>query len=171
MTFKSTQGDNGQKKSYSTNPPKKEIRTFELRASEDNFAEMRIKESTLKGWIQNGISPEAVSFADHFGKFLKAGMTTSQIRNVFGELRRIQMNGFTGKERTSFLLLKPKLAYTVKRFKAKERDPLFKFYDLFSIGFEAVNSTGEDRRADAFENFMQLMEAVLAYHRFHGGKE
>lgn len=170
MTYNTRHGQHGQQRPYRPTD-QGERKSFELKSSDDDFAGMKIKESTLREWIQNGISPATVSFADHFGKFLKAGMTTSQIRNVFGELRRIQMNGFVGKERTSFLLLKPKLAYTVKRFKAEKNDPLYKFYDLFSIGFDAVNSTGEDKRSDSFENFMQLMEAVLAYHKFHGGKE
>jgi CRISPR-associated protein Csm2 len=47
-------------------------------------------------WIKNGFSDETIEFASGFGEELTKGgermkLTTSQIRNVFGEIKRIQM--------------------------------------------------------------------------------
>lgn len=95
------------------------------------------------------------------------GLTTSQIRNVFGEMRRIQMKGYE-EEKTSFLLLKPKLAYAVKRHKKKG---IQLFYEVFSIAYDAVDTNNNNLGKIHFNNFMNLMEAIIAYHKYHGGKE
>ncbi len=116
----------------------------------------------IQNWINSGISKDTVTFADGFGKFIaNNGLTTSQIRTAFGEMRRIQINGYEGLK-TDFILLKPKLAYAVKRH---NKPGLTKFFDFFSIGYEVVDSEIQ------FKNFMQLMEAVLAYHKYYDGKE
>ena len=127
------------------------------------------QKNQVRQWVRNGISKDTVTFANTFGQNIAQSMTNSQIRNVFGEMRRIQMNGFLGKEKTAFILLKPKLAYTVKRF--KEPYGLKEFFTLFSEGYDAVDTTNEDNGKKHFENFMHLMEAILAYHKYHGGKE
>ena len=95
-------------------------------------------------------------------------LTTSQIRIVFGEMRRIQMNGFSKDSQTDFLLLKPKLAYAVKRH---DKRGLTAFYKLFVEAYEAVDTINDENGKKHFENLMNLMEAVLAYHKYHGGKE
>lgn len=153
--------------------------TFNLNAGSDNFKQKQVDLKTLRSWFSIGITPQTVEFADEFGNFLangvgkfQSGMTTSQIRNIFGELRRIQMNGYKDKEKTSFMLLKPKLAYVVKRNNAKNTHPLYKFFELFSVGFDVITKAENEQDGERkFENLMQLMEAVLAYHKFHGGKE
>jgi len=96
-----------------------------------------------------------------------ACLTTSQIRNVFGELRRIQLNGYV-KEKTTFLLIKPKLAYAVKRHKKKGLDM---FYKLFCDAYDAIDFSDDNKGEIHFKNLMNLMEAVLAYHKYHGGRE
>ena len=87
-------------------------------------------------------------------------LTNSQIRNVYGEIKRIQMNGFE-QSKASFYLLSPKVAYTYGRNK---NDGLELFKKIFD---EAVKHVGDDR---TYQNFCALMEAILAYHKFHGGK-
>ena len=112
-------------------------------------------------WITNGITKEAIKFCDDFGVFLyKNKLSSSQIRNVYGELKRIQMKGFEN-EKTSFILLKPKMAYAVVRDGKKGLNALG---EVFDKAFDAVNSEIE------FNNLMDFMEAVLAYHKAHGGK-
>jgi CRISPR-associated protein Csm2 len=96
-------------------------------------------------------------------------LTTSQIRIAFGELRRIQMNEFSKPDSiSSFLMLKPKLAYAVKRH---DKAGLKIFYELFTMAYDAVDTTDTSNRANHFKNMIQLIEAVLAYHKYHGGKE
>jgi len=122
--------------------------------------------SNIKQWIEQAIDKDTISFAEGMGKILKDdGLTTSQIRNVFGEMRKIQMNGFE-KEKSNFLLLKAKLAYATKRQQAKGMD---KFYELFCEAYNSVDTTSEKGTAQ-FDKLLQVMEAVLAYHKFHGGQ-
>lgn len=121
----------------------------------------------IQNWITNGISKETIIYADGMGKKLKEeGLTTSQIRNVFGEMRKIQMNGFEG-EKASFLLLRPKLAYAVKRQNAKGMEA---FYDLFCVAYDAVDTDNAQAASKQFDQLLQIMEAVLAYHKYHGGQ-
>lgn len=124
-------------------------------------------ESDIKNWVENGINKDTIVYADGMGKILKdQGLTTSQIRNVFGEMRKIQMNGFV-EEKANFLLLRPKLAYAAKRQNAKGMD---EFYNLFCIAYDAVDTTDDKKAPKQFDQLLQVMEAVLAYHKFHGGQ-
>lgn len=121
----------------------------------------------IQKWVRSGISKETVSYAEDMGRQLaKEGLTTSQIRNVFGEMRKIQMNGFNG-EKASFLLLRPKLAYAAKRQNAKGMDS---FYNLFCTAYDAVDTNSEQEAPKQFDQLLQVMEAVLAYHKFYGGQ-
>jgi CRISPR-associated protein Csm2 len=129
--------------------------------------DLKAKKTTIEAWIKNGIDKSTIDFSNQFARFIANDLTTSQIRTVFGEMRRIQMNNYI-KEKTSFLLLKPKLAYAVKRHKSKG---LSKFYDLFSIAYDAVNTSDDKEGEPHFANMMNLLESILAYHKFHGGKE
>jgi CRISPR-associated protein Csm2 len=117
-------------------------------------------------WITKGIDKSCIEFTDEFGRFLKNNeLTTSQIRNVFGELKRIQMKGFKN-EKTAFLLLKPKMAYAVARDGKKGLQQLTK---VFNKAYSLVD-TESDAGAKHFENLMDLMESILAYHKAYGGK-
>lgn len=112
-------------------------------------------------WITKGFEKETVRYTDDFGKFLCVqGLTTSQIRNVYGELKRIQMKGFDD-EKTSFYLLKPKMAYSVARNNNKGQKQLGA---VFNKAFDCIENK------DHFKNLMDFMEAILAYHKSHGGK-
>lgn len=113
-------------------------------------------------WISIQINKAAVDFAEEVGKYLAENkLTTSQIRNVFGELKRIQMKGFEA-EKTAFLLLKPKMAYAAKR---NQNDGINTFKELFNLGHNSVVNE------PTFINFISFIEAVLAYHKAFGGKE
>lgn len=127
------------------------------------------KEKEIKAWVKSGLVKESVEFAHDFGKFIaEKSLTNSQIRIAFGELRRIQMNGYQSCK-TDFLLLKPKMAYAVKRHKGKGIESFYNFFSYCSDAVIASNSLEEQDKS--FKNLIQLMEAVLAYHKFHGGKE
>lgn len=121
----------------------------------------------IKSWIKNGINKDTILFANGMGNKLKGdGLTTSQIRNVFGEMRKIQMNGFE-KEKANFLLLRPKLAYATKRQSAKGMDA---FYYLFCEAYDSVDTDNMKEAPKQFDQLLQVMEAVLAYHKYYGGQ-
>lgn len=118
-----------------------------------------------KEWITERITESAISEAESFGKALHDGrFTTSQIRNFFGEVKRIQMKGLAGNE-SDFLLLKPKLAYSAKRASARGADDFKRVIDQ-AIDAVQCSQGGADKR---FKNFCDLLEAILAYHKAAGG--
>ena len=118
-------------------------------------------------WINDGITAKAIEFAEEMGKWLKeARFTTSQFRNFYGELKRIQMKKIEN-EHTSFLLLKPKLAYAAARAK---NEGATAFKQVISRAADLVR-VGEDDYKARFQNFCDLVEAVLAYHKAFGGKD
>jgi CRISPR-associated protein Csm2 len=117
-------------------------------------------------WIKSGIDKACITFTDEFGKFLMENqLTTTQIRNVFGELKRIQMKGFKN-EKTAFLLLKPKMAYAVAR---NDRGGLKQLTSVFNKAYEVVDVAG-DAGEKHYQNLMDFMESILAYHKAYGGK-
>jgi len=123
---------------------------------------------SIAEWVKKGITEETVNKADKIGKNLADNkLTTSQIRNIFGEMRRIQMKGYKS-EKSSFLLLKPKLAYAVKRNYSKG---IKYFYEIFCSGFDAIDKKNDVEGEKQFDNLMNILEAILAYHKYHGGKE
>lgn len=126
-------------------------------------------ETKIKKWVCDKIDNDTIEFADEFGRHLKENeLSTSQIRIPFGEMRKIQMNGFE-KETSAFLLLKAKLAYAAKRH--KEKKGVEELYQLFVRLYDAVNKEDITAGTIHFKNLLNVMEAVLAYHKYHGGKE
>jgi CRISPR-associated protein Csm2 len=124
----------------------------------------------IEKWIRKGIDSDTVKKAKDYGKqFANDGLSTSQIRNVFGEARRIQLNGFSDQV-SSFLLLKPKMAYAVKRDQTQSRIPI-SFYEFFVTAYNSVDTDNIEKGTVHFKNFMELMEAVLAYHKFYERKK
>lgn len=133
-----------------------------------------------KDWIQQSTSPEMVKWADSFGKFLSQKgtdreseikqLTTSQLRKFFGEMRRIQADFEFAK--SDIPMLKPKLAYSVGRsYKAKFRraeTKIQEFFDEISTGLSYIRSDA-NFEAD-FNNFVKVVEAIVAYHKYHGGE-
>lgn len=112
-------------------------------------------------WIARGIDENCIEYSMKFGEFLaKNRLTTSQIRNVYGELKRIQQKGFE-KEKTSFLLLRPKMAYADKR---NENDGLRMLKRVFDKAAVEVKTEVQ------YNNLVNAMEAILAYHKAFGGK-
>jgi len=115
---------------------------------------------TIKKIIE-GDTKSLVKEAEDLGKKLKQNdLTTSQIRNVFGSVKKMEMRGFKEQE---LLLLKPKLAYAASRPGAKQGTK-----DLRKILSAAIDFVADSQ--ERFENFCNFFEAILAYHRAAGGK-
>ena len=57
-----------------------------------------------------------------------------------------------------------------RRLNQDEYDKVWdKFYDLFCEAYDAVE-TKSDKASSQFDKLLQVMEAVLAYHKFYGGQ-
>lgn len=111
--------------------------------------------------IIGGNTRKLVEETEAFGFQLKRNnLTTSQIRNVFGSVKKMEMKGFNADE---LRLLKPKLAYAANRPGAKKGTR-----ELREVLSTAIDCVGDDK--EKFENFCNFFEAILAYHRAAGGK-
>jgi len=141
-----------------------------------NYSEQKIK----KEWIQNGIDDPAVVWAESFGKFLQTDdssqrgskpLTTSQVRKFFGELKKIQSS--PDKFRDDIPLLKAKLAYAVGRetkvISGKRicQTKIKEFYEELETGINLIRKGN----SKDLNNFVKLVEAIVAYHKYYGGKD
>lgn len=125
------------------------------------------KEKWKDQWITSVPDNDMIKFADEQAKIMKK-LTTSQIRNFFSEVVRIKEKGIEN-EKLAFLMLKPKIAYAAKRSANPEAN-LFKEIMTKSIDLVIAAENNPDEYKKRFTNFHALFEALLAYHKVHGGK-
>jgi len=86
------------------------------------------------------------------------GLTTSQIRNAYGIVKKMEMGDFNEHE---FTLLKPKLAYAAARARKDGAE------QLKVVLTWAIDEVGSDETK--FARFVDFFEAILAYHKAAGG--
>jgi CRISPR-associated protein Csm2 len=117
--------------------------------------------------IADGNAVMLVNNANSFGTGLASdGLSKSQIRNVFGEVRRIEADWSSADETTGranlrrLLLLKPRMAYQRKR-EPKTEPLMTTLTDGVDLVAEATTPEEQYRR---FRHFVEFFEAVLAYH-------
>lgn len=138
-------------------------------------------------WAKTGLTVEAVHFAEYFGRFLVGpkivedkknpgkqmvifvgGMSTSQIRNFFGEVRKLQMKGFAANT-GDFAMLRPRLAFAKVRAGKDSFNADTRIKDFESVMLQFMDSI-EPSNNDQFQNFVDFLEATVAYHKANGGK-
>jgi len=117
--------------------------------------------------ILSGNTEKLVEDARMMGEHLgKEGLTTSQIRNIFSDVKRLESYE---KNKTELLLLRPKLAYVAGRHgKKRGRELTGAIVDLQVILDKCIEGIKDEK---SFKNFQDFFEAILAYHRYYGGKE
>ncbi len=113
-----------------------------------------------------------VKQAEHVGKQLARQLTTSQIRGIFGSVRRIELDWEPPERKPApdrlthaqreFAMLKPRLAYQAQR----ERG--FGVKELKDVLTPAIDMVQNDYKH--FRNFVDFFEAILAYHKAYGGQ-
>lgn len=116
------------------------------------------------------IRPEDLNCqGEKWGQQLAKQVKTNQIRNIYSAVQHIrvranQPNPDAADINRRLIFLKPKLAYASGRQRELNslRDFLFKAID------SVVKSQNPER---ARENFFILMESIVAYHKFHGGRD
>ncbi|MBD3211387.1 MAG: type III-A CRISPR-associated protein Csm2 [Candidatus Lokiarchaeota archaeon] len=87
------------------------------------------------------------------------GVTTNQIRRIFGDLKRYQYREF---DPDKIQLIRPKLAYTFSRHNRYQGIDLL----LGTIDY----LIDKVKTGDQFTNIVNLFESILAYHKKYGGK-
>ncbi len=118
-----------------------------------------------------------VQEADRLGKELEQrGLSTSQIRAIFGEVRQIQAEWSMGdtqraKALRKLILLKPKMAYRAQRERNRNRNKAVN--TLVKVLDPAVDLVVREKdpgkQDENFQRFVEFFEAILAYHKAHGG--
>jgi CRISPR-associated protein Csm2 len=122
--------------------------------------------------MTQGATKAMTDQAEAFGRYLAtAGLTTAQIRNIFGTVRTIEMTWQpqakaeeVAKAQRQLIMLKPKMAYQAKRIQSRSTA----MADLAGVLGQAIDMIGNDRKR--FQNFVDLFEAILAYHTAEGGR-
>ena len=129
-------------------------------------------------WVQSPITDEVVQWCKSFAEYLSPQskpqngqsrsepLTTSQLRKFFGQIRLIESDVVTHK--AELAMLKPYLAYAVGRDKKKTRIDVFAAQ--ISKALDGIRKDDEHIKED-FKNFISIYEAIVAYHKFYGGKE
>jgi CRISPR-associated protein Csm2 len=121
--------------------------------------------SQVKAIVADGDYETLVSVAESVGRALVAHrLSTSQIRNVFGEVRRLQQ----AYDRNRLIMLKPRLMYIGKRAGAGGTV----LRDVLTAAIDEVRSGGPPGEAERqrFDRMADFFEAILAYHRAFGGE-
>ena len=145
--------------------------------------------ATLTKEMLNELTDEDVKILKNFGKdltesgtsvyvdkkgsrnevFLKP-MSTSQLRKFFGALKRIQADFERFKDEIP--LLQPKLAYVAGKDKDKggthDKVPKTKIWDFYNEISPLISEINGDEKK--FKNFVSIVEAIIAYHKFFGGE-
>lgn len=122
--------------------------------------------------IQEGNVDRLVELAKDLGPDLKRKeLSTSQIRNIFGEVRTIEKN-WQSEPDISFrktVLLQPKLVYAAARETGKKAEGIKELDRVLSPCLKQVQTAPKDQRQLYFSRFVDFFEAILAYHKAAGG--
>jgi len=114
-----------------------------------NHSSVILQKSDIERFIQ---------YSEQFGILCqKKRVTTTQIRRIFQEVKRLP-NEFE-KSKVDLNLLRPKLAYQKGRF-----SELTDIQKLFDHLIKNIHSDLE------LANFKEFFEAIICYHKAHGGK-
>lgn len=153
-------------KQTQSNFPKKKTKAEEAAEKAINgYKSIKDSHPWKTTWITLQADKDLIYFAEELGKKLANkdyGLTNSKIRNIYNEIKRIQTSGYE-KQKSSFYLLRPKMAY------AAGRDLENAGVQLFKLFFEDAWKEVKDEKT--FKNFCNLIEAVLAYHKAFGGRD
>ena len=144
-----------------------------------------VSDDKLKQIIVEGDNEVLVDQARAVGEALARQLTSSQIRGIFGSVRRIELDwqeaeldadkgaskaaGDATKKgerikraQREIALLQPRLAYQARRERGRGVE------ELSAVLTPALRLIGRDH--DRFRNFVDFFEAILAYHRAAGGQ-
>lgn len=127
--------------------------------------------------IANNDVRALIEEAEQIGTALtQQNVTTSQIRNFFTEVRSIK-NFWPLRPEQAYratVLLKPKLAYAARRNEevGKKTRGMYVLEQVLSACIDQImESTDAEQRQRRFDQFAEFFEAIIAYHKFKGGKE
>lgn len=113
--------------------------------------------------ILRGDGEKLVENAKKIGEQISKGVTTSQIRNIYSEV--VGMREF---DKYKLQLLRAKLAYIAGKEGTIHKGKLTDIGGLQKILDGMIRKVNDEKY---FENFKNFFEAILAYHKYYGGKD
>lgn len=159
------------------------------RGPEDKAHDPLLDDKRIREIVVDGNVAALVEEADKIGRRIaEQKLKTNQIRNVFGTARQIQLRWKTSSDHQSSddqpsddqsyreaVLLIPKLGYYAKResqAKNNRSEGMKTLKDVLEPGLRLLMEDGisEDEKRLRFERLMDFFEAIVAYHKCHGGK-
>ena len=128
--------------------------------SEDKF---------LAEMVRNGLDNDFIEKAKQFGEYLvrEANLNTTQIRRIFGQVKKIESLQDPKKFLPLLLMLRPLMEYTVSR-NSQVRDLKNVLEEAITAVYEAKDDP--EKALQRFRLFCKGFEAIIAYHRGAGGK-
>jgi CRISPR-associated protein Csm2 len=119
-----------------------------------------VPDEDLAAIVKNGdarkLNEVATKLGEHYSKGSdRERLSSSQIRGILDHLQRLPVF-----EDKAVQLLRPKLAYAAGRHGGKVKE-------LQQVTDRAITMIDSP---ETFENFKNFFEAIVAYHRYHGGK-
>jgi len=115
--------------------------------------------------LNKPVEPEKIDkYLDNIKSYvskIKDIITTSQLRNIFSEVKKIN-----AKKIPELKMLRVRLAYVAGRSETTNKDKnklIQDFYYNLDLLIKKVNK-------DNLENFKDFFEAIIAYHKYYGGK-
>lgn len=117
-------------------------------------------------WITTGVNDACMELCEELAKdMVDKRVSSSFLRNIFGELRRLEAGNFEN-HLSEFVMLRPKMAYACGR--AIERNPKSK--DVLEALLEFYKKMAKEVKTTAhFKNLVSVMEAIVAFHKAFGG--
>ncbi|MEO0020719.1 MAG: type III-A CRISPR-associated protein Csm2 [candidate division WOR-3 bacterium] len=152
-----------QRTSSQSNPEAKYFREYKPTEK----AREHIEEIVRKGNVRllNTFAQELGQiFINKMGK--EKELTTSQVRSILDDIQSIDTSS-EDSVRRELELLRPKLAYAAGRHKGRVKQ----FQGVIDYAIELVTDPNTKAPASMFENLKAFIEAVVAYHRYYGGRE
>lgn len=146
----------GQRYNQPHNPPQQ---------PEDNTVKeckQKIEQFKITG-LNNLSGDDLVDISSKMGGYLSRNLKTTQIRRFLDGIRKLNGQFDRGKNfnKDLVILMKPKLAYAVGR--NQDIKPLM---DILEPAITAGAKTYID-----FKKLVALIEGIVAYHRYHGGRD
>jgi len=130
------------------------------------------EQAQLDQIVKEGDALTTITWADTIGQALvQNNLTTSQIRNFFGEVRQIQL-AWEQDSNAAFrraVLLIPKIGYHAKRARGSAQRGMAELERVLVPALETVATAKPEQRQTYYTNFVDFFEAILAYHKAYGG--
>jgi len=108
-------------------------------------------------------------YIDNYAKIIQRNLKTSQLRRFFDEFKKIKK--LIEKKQKGWEIRLWTLVPAIKYAKGRNLCPA-SFSTFISKGIEKIlnQASDEKEKEKKMKNFINIFEAIVAFHKFHGGK-